>query len=116
MQRAVSWPLRDLHGCAVTRRSTASGIAHGGMIFALADSCFAMTCNHPDPTAPPSRWRRAWTSTSSAPHSPGIPGLRRAARSPPPDAVAATSPSPPRTGRDRPVSAAQPTVPLRQKV
>lgn len=25
------------------------GIAHGGMIFALADSCFAMTCNDPDP-------------------------------------------------------------------
>ncbi|RKQ34991.1 hotdog fold thioesterase [Kocuria tytonis] len=25
------------------------GIAHGGMVFALADSCFAMTCNDPDP-------------------------------------------------------------------
>lgn len=23
-------------------------IAHGGMIFALADTCFAMACNHPD--------------------------------------------------------------------
>lgn len=22
-------------------------IAHGGMVFALADTCFAMTCNHP---------------------------------------------------------------------
>jgi len=25
------------------------GIVHGGMIFALADSCFAMTCNDPEP-------------------------------------------------------------------
>ncbi|MDO4918082.1 PaaI family thioesterase [Kocuria sp.] len=25
------------------------GIAHGGMIFSLADTCFAMTCNDPDP-------------------------------------------------------------------
>ena len=25
------------------------GIAHGGMIFSLADTCFAMTCNAPDP-------------------------------------------------------------------
>ncbi|RLZ03477.1 phenylacetic acid degradation protein [Kocuria tytonicola] len=25
------------------------GIVHGGMIFSLADTCFAMTCNDPDP-------------------------------------------------------------------
>lgn len=25
------------------------GVVHGGMIFALADSCFAMTCNDPEP-------------------------------------------------------------------
>lgn len=24
------------------------GIAHGGMLFALADTCFAMTCNDPE--------------------------------------------------------------------
>ena len=25
------------------------GVVHGGMTFALADSCFAMTCNDPEP-------------------------------------------------------------------
>ncbi|MDS2173669.1 hydroxyphenylacetyl-CoA thioesterase PaaI [Nesterenkonia sp. CL21] len=32
------------------RREMTNGfdIVHGGMIFALADTCFAMACNHPD--------------------------------------------------------------------